>query len=446
MNNNSATAYSPFSFVYKGLILSVFLLPFCLVARGQRFLADYDSTLFIRDTVRPVMKRIANLYFSGYIQPQYQVAEQKGIETYAGGNFQEYADNRFMLRRARLKADYFVPSKNSHIPMALFTFQFEATERDVNVRDVFVRVFEPKRQNFSLTAGLFSRPFGYEVNLSSSYREAPERGRMSQILMPSERDLGAMISYESQKPTRKNPQFKIDAGFFNGQGKSGPAEFDSYKDLISRATLKSLPLGSNLSLSGGLSLLLGGWVQTTRYEYRMGEKNGVTDFQVDSSLSNIGDKAPREYYGADAQLAYKHGWGKTELRGEYWKGSQPGTATSTVNPGTLPTGPTYIRHFDGAFFYFIQNIINPRWEVVAKYDWYDPNTKVAGKEVGQGGTHLTRADVRYNTMGVGLTHYFNDNLKILGYYDMVHNEETNLSGYTDDIEDNVFTLRLQLRF
>jgi hypothetical protein len=431
--------------VYKYLTVSALLFSASPLL-AQRFLSDYDSTLFMRDTVTQVVRRFERLHFSGYIQPQYQVVQTKGAASYSGGNFGEYSDNRFMLRRARLKVDYVLDSKKSNVPAALFTFQFEATERDVNVRDMFVRIFEPARQNFSLTAGLFSRPFGYEVNLSSSYREAPERGRMSQILMPSERDLGAMVSYESQKSSRRHPQFKIDAGLFNGQGKSGPAEFDSYKDLISRAYLKPTPIMKNLLFSGGVSFLMGGWVQTTKYEYNMEEKNGVADFQVDSSQANIGTKAPREYYGADVQLAYKHGWGKTEVRGEYWKGTQPGTATTTVNPGTVPTGPTYIRNFDGAFFYFLQNIINSRWELVAKYDWYDPNTKVSGHDIGKPGTRMTPADIRYDTYGVGLTHYFNQQLKVVGYYDVVRNEETDLAGYTTDLKDNVFTLRMQLRF
>ena len=317
-----------------------------------------------------------NLSFSGYLQPQFQVAEKKGLSSYAGGNFPEFSNNRFMLRRARMKFDYRIPGRRGSFPAALFTFQFEATERDVNVRDMFIRIFEPRKNNFSLTAGLFSRPFGYEVNLSSSYRETPERGRMSQILMPSERDLGAMITYESQQSDRKAPSIKFDLGLFNGQGKSGPAEFDSFKDLISRLTLKQIKLGNSFLLSGGLSLLRGGWVQATKYKYEMGEASGNKVFLVDSSIGNIGNKAPRQYYGADLQLAYRHDWGKTELRGEYWKGRQPGTATTTTNPGTLPQVPTYLRNIDGAFIYFLQNIVNEKWELMAKYDWYDPNTKV----------------------------------------------------------------------
>ncbi len=429
------------------VILTVIIVCFLSsTINAQRYLTDFDSTLFIRDTLRPLVKRFENLHISGYIQPQYQIAEQKGIESFSGGNFSKFSDNRFMLRRARLKIDYVLPTKNNTFPQALFTFQFEATERDVNVRDMYVRLYEPKKKNFSLTMGLFARPFGYEVNLSSSYRETPERGRASQILMPSERDLGAMLTYESQNKARKNPLFKFDIGVFNGQGKSGPAEFDSYKDLISRLSLKPLPLSKTLSLSGGLSLLRGGWAQANKLKYQISEDNGNKFFKGDSSIENINDKAPRHYYGSDAQLIYKHGWGKTEIRGEYWRGTQPGTATTTINPGTLPTTPTYLRNFDAAFIYFLQNIINEKWEVMAKYDWYDPNVKVKTNEIGKAGTNLTIADVRYDTYGFGLTRYFTGNFKMLAYYEIVHNETTGLNNFQNDIEDNVFTLRMQFRF
>jgi len=430
----------------KTFCFHIILLLLSFVGYSQPYLSDYDSTLFIRDTVRPVVKRFENLHISGYMQPQFQLAQAKGAQTYDGGNFAANSNNRFMLRRARVKMDYRMPGKDGDFPAALFTFQFEATERDVNVRDVFVRIYEPAKHNFSLTAGLFARPFGYEVNLSSSFRETPERGRMSQILMPSERDLGAMVSYESQKKGRKNPQLKYDIGVFNGQGKSGPAEFDSYKDIISRLTLKPLPLSKKVSIGAGLSFLNGGWVQATKYKYEMGEKSGAPAFIVDSSSSNIGGKAPRRYYGADAQLVLKHGWGKTELRGEYWRGKQPGTASTTVNPGVLPTTPTYIRNFDGGFIYFLQNIINQHWEVMVKYDWYDPNKKASGKAIGVNGMNLGEADIRYNTLGFGITHYMTDNLKVLAYYDIVDNENTSLNGYSSDLKDNVFTLRIQFRF
>jgi hypothetical protein len=255
-----------------------------------------------------------------------------------------------------------------------------------------------------------------------------------------------MISYESQSSKRINPLFKFDIGVFNGQGLSGPMEFDSYKDIISRLSLKPLSLSRKITLSSGLSLLYGGWRQATKYRYEMNTTGGTSTFVVDSSESNIGDRAPRRYYGADVQLVIGNRKGKTELRAEYWYGTQSGSATSTANPGTLPLTPNYIRKFDGAFFYFLQNIVNEDWEFMLKYDWYDPNTKVKAEEIGKSGSNLTTGDIKYSTLGAGLAYYFSRNLKLIAYHAFVRNEKTQIPGITTDLDDNVFTLRFQLRF
>jgi hypothetical protein len=433
--------------LFKGLLFCVVFLSSFMQVSGQRYLADYDSTLFIRDTLRPFLKRLENLHFSGYIQPQFQVAQQKGAPSYNGGNFPEFSNNRFMLRRARVKLDYILPGADEqNIPKVLFTFQIDATERGVNVRDMFVRLYEPEAQHFSLTTGIFARPFGFELNLSSAYRETPERGRMSQILMPTERDLGLMLTYEAQRRPRSKFSFRWDAGVFNGQGLSGTADFDSFKDIISRITFKPLAFAANMELSGGLSLLYGGWRQATKYRYEMGLLGNTAAFVVDSSERNRGAKAPRRYHGADVQWVKHHRRGKTELRAEYWMGKQSGTATTTSNPGVLPDAPTYIRNFDGAFFYFLQNIVNEKWELMVKYDWYDPNTNVKNSDIGKAAANLSATDIKFSTLGAGITHYINPNLKLLLYYDQVTNERTALPGYADDIKDNIITCRLQMRF
>jgi hypothetical protein len=428
------------------LMLSLFTACFSLTLHAQRYLSDYDSSFFIRDTVRPFLQRMENLHFSGYIQPQFQVAQSKGAPSYAGGNFADSSNNRFMLRRARIKVDYILPAKGKAYPMALFTFQFDITERGAFARDVFFRLYEPKSQRLSFTMGLFARPFGYEVNLSSGYRESPERGRMSQILMPAERDLGAMASFESKKVSDKKPMFKFDIGAFNGPGLSATTDYDSYKDLISRLTLKPFALSRKLFVSAGLSFLRGGWEQASHYRYGMGSSNGNKLFIPDSSIENWGSQLPRHYYGGDVQLAFKHRMGKTEIRAEYWQGTQPGTATTTVNPGALPLVPAYVRPFNGAFLYFLQNIVNPQWELVLKYDWYDPNREIEGADIGKAGTNFTAADIKFSTLGFGVNHYFNDNVKVIAYYDFIKNEKTSLAGFNGDIKDDVFTLRFQLRF
>ena len=430
----------------KLIITGTLLLIASITCYSQRYLSELDSSLFIRDTIRPFLQRFENLRFTGYIQPQFQMAQAEGAKTFEGGDFSQFSKSRFMLRRARIRLDYFIPSKKNRWPRALFSFQVDATERGVNVRDMFIRLFENKYHNFSLTAGLFARPFGYEVNLSSAYRETPERGRMSQILMPSERDLGAMISFEPQNQKSKLAFLKVDAGLFNGQGLSGSTDFDSHKDFISRITIKPLKV-KQFEISGGISLMHGGWRQATKYIYKIQTTaTGDNYFGIDSSEKNIGKITSRHYYGADIQLKLNHAWGATEWRAEYWTGKQPGTSSSSANPGVLPTGPTYIRYFDGAFFYFLQNIINSKHQLVLKYDWYDPNKKIKEDEIGKNGNNLNATDIKYSTFGFGYVYYFNNNVKLTLYYDIVKNKSALLAGYTSDFKDNVFNCRVQFRF
>ncbi|MEO5564701.1 MAG: porin [Chitinophagaceae bacterium] len=408
-------------------------------------MTELDTSLFIRDTVRPLVKRFENLRFSGYIQSQYQVISKDGAKTYGGGDFSDHSRSRFMLRRARMKMDYLALTDDK-LPRALFSFQVDATERSVRVRDMFIRIFETKKNNFSLTTGVFARPFGFEVNLSSSYRETPERGRMSQILLPSERDLGAMISYEPQRKNAHNHFIKADVGVFNGPGLSATTDFDSKRDFIGRVILKPFRK-KKIEMSGSVSVLYGGWEQISKFVYKVDmSPSGNKSFLVDSAASNIGKTAPRHYYGADFQLKWLHGWGITEWRAEYWTGKQSGTALTTANPGTLPIVPTFIRNFNGAFFYFLQNIVNSKNQLLVKYDWYDPNTRIAGNEIGKAGTNFTDSDIKFSTLGVGFARDITNTVKAVLYYEIVKNETTLLTGYTTDLKDNLFTCRLQFRF
>lgn len=436
-------------YIISGTFTALFIITLCQSAISQRFLSDFDSSFFLKDTVRPILKRFENLRFSGYIQPQFQFASSKGAQGYAGGNFSPYTNNRFMLRRARVKLDYLMTSSKS-TPRGLFSFQIDATERGVLVRDMFLKLFENKRDKFNVTMGLFARPFGYEVNLSSAFRETPERGRMSQILMPSERDLGMMLTYEPQHLEKLLDYVKFDIGFFNGQGLSGSAEFDSYKDLISRLFFKPIAI-KKWHISGGVSFLRGGWVNNSFRYYQL-RKISTNDFVFysDSSIANKGKLAPRHYFGSDFQLKLTHGWGETEWRAEFWSGKQPGTAFSSSNIGALPTEnnlpiPTYVRPFNGAFLLFLQNIVNRKHQLMIKYDWYDPNRFVKGNQI-KTTAGFSAADVKYITLGLGYSYQLNEMTRLILYHDWVKNESANIEGYSKDLSDNIITVRFHFRF
>jgi len=424
------------------LVLSLFITQ-CVHAQ---FLVDMIDTTDARDKgLWAVYRETDHLQISGYFQPQYQVAQSKGVKNYSGGDFPANSNTRFMIRRGRIRFDY-AHFNADGLPQAQVVFQFDGSERGVAIRDFWGRYYENKFQMFAFTAGMFARPFGYELNLSSSDRESPERGRMSQILMKTERDLGMMATFEPRKKSNPLRLLKFDAGVFNGQGLTGPEEYDSYKDFISRVSLKPYSLSKTVSLSAGLSFFEGGIVQNSNFIYQMGDGNSDKHFTVDSSVSNKGKKAPRKYRGLDAQLRIKNGWGKTELRGEYWWGTQSSSAEESTTPGTPLNQPYYIREFNGAFIYFLQNIFTEKHMLAFKYDIYDPNKKLSGKEIGLPGTNTHAGDIKYNTFGAGYIYFADAHLKFLIWYDVIRNETTQLNGYTSDIKDNIFTLRVQFRF
>ncbi|WP_205410024.1 porin [Flavihumibacter solisilvae] len=424
-------------------IIVAFFLILSSAAKAQFLMDMVDTSHEMGKSMLAMYYKYNYLRISGYIQPQFQYIQTKGAATYAGPNFQPNSNNRFILRRGRVRFDYARFNKNDKLS-AQFVFQFDGTERGVNIRDFWGRVFENKFEVLGFTMGMFARPFGYEVNLSSQDRESPERGRMSQILMRTERDLGAMASFEPRGKSHKLKWLKVDAGVFNGQGLTGTAEYDSYKDFITRASFKPVAINNSLRMSGGLSYLNGGFIQNTKYVYEMGKPNGAPGFIVDSSESNLGEKAPRIYYGADAQWELRHHNSVTTLRAEYWWGTQTGTDETTETPGVIENQPYYVRKFNGAFFYLLHAF--GKNQVGVKFDWYDPNTKVKGDDISKSHDNMNPADIRYNTLGVGYLNYINENLKLVLWYDFVMNEKTQLEGYTEDIKDNVLTFRLQFRF
>lgn len=390
-------------------------------------------------------KKFDHIKIGGYIQPQFQVAQSKGIKSYEGGDFSSLVSNRFMLRRSRMRID-FVHFDNKNQPGVQMVFQFDANERSFTVRDVWGRVFENKFKLFSLTTGMFARPFGFETNLSSGDRESPERGRMNQILMRSERDLGAMISFDSRRSGHKLKHLKIDLGVFNGQGINAPGEFDNSKDFIGRISLKPYKLSKRVSLSAGASVLIGALTNNTKYVYTT---NGDKKEVVDSTVTNRGSNSPRKYFGIDAQLKIKHRNNiYTELRGELIGGTQTGTSSASETPTALLTGfdGFHVRNFFGGYFYFLQNICSNQHQFIIKYDWYDPNTKVQGKDIGVTGAGLSAANIKYSTIGLGYIEHLSENAKLVLYYAKVFNEKTALAGYTKDLADDVFTCRLQFRF
>jgi hypothetical protein len=431
----------------KIIVLLAVLIGGAKAGKAQFLMDMLDTTKEAGKGLLNIYKKFDHLRIGGYIQPQFQVAQSEGTKGFEGGDFGTHVSNRFMLRRSRIRIDYLhINAQND--PGVQFVFQFDATERGFTVRDMWIRLFENRFKEFSFTAGMFARPFSYEVNLSSGDRESLERGRMSQLLMRGERDLGVMVSFDVRKDKHPLKNIKIDAGLFNGQGIVANGDFDNRKDFIGRIALKPIKLNKTVSLSAGASLLYGGLLEATKYVYSTTETNGIKNVSLDSTASNLNKISPRIYRAADIQFKIKNHVGFTEFRFEYVNGTQTGTVNSSETPVALMSGRDgfYKRNFNGAYIYFLQHLSSLRHQLVVKYDWYDPNTKVKGNEIGATNTSFTAADIKYGTLNLGYNYAVTSMVKLSLFYAIVKNETTQLPGFTKDVKDNIFTTRLQFKF
>ena len=182
------------------------------------------------------------------------------------------------------------------------------------------------------------------------------------------------------------------------------------------------------------------------------EKSG--GFTTNVSADNIGKNLNREYFGANIQLQYDNSFGTTTFKTEYVEGTQPGVASSAsiVGPyasqsfATQPLTNLYLRHFNGYYFWLTQQIAKSRFTILAAYDVYDPNTDISESSIGLAGNNTTAGDIKYSTLGYGLTCSLNSRLKLTIYNEHVVNDGTALSAYQSDLKDNVFTTRLQYRW
>jgi phosphate-selective porin len=395
-----------------------------------------ETVLEVKGTVDALKK----IKFSGYIQAQYQSAESDGISTYAGGSFPTNVRNRFAVRRGRLKMTYDNSSSK-------YVLQIDVTQNGVGIKDAYATFQEPWTNWVILTAGIFNRPFGFEIGYSSNNRETPERARMMQVLFPGERDLGAQIEII---PKESSPLsiLNLKAGIFNG-ALSTSNENNNFKDFISRFGFE-LPFDNlNLAIDGGFSIYSGNVVSNSKKIYSI--KNNKYD--IDSTATNIGAKFGRYYYGGDLQVYYDLPiLGGMSLRGEYIFGKQPGTNSSNIfyNPSS-PNTDLYLRNFSGFYLNYVQNI-GLDHQFVMKYDELDPNTDVTGDMIGDAGSNITTADIKYSSFGLGWIYHLDSNIKFVLYYDIVKNELVNsnaagvLTSFKNDLKDDVLTFRIQYKF
>lgn len=375
----------------------------------------------------------SNTKLTGYIQTQFQYGQPQANLNVGTPNYDTAAPfSRIGIRRGRLTVTHV---KN----LTKGVVQIDFTEKGIALKDAYIKISDKWLQTNSFKAGIFTSPFGYEKDYSSSLRESPERSSVFRTLFPDVRDIGLMIALQPGKTSPLN-FITLEAAIVGGNGVKH--DNDNKRDFTSHLSIDK-NIGNSIQLGLGLSGLYGYVYQGTQNIYTMQGKM----FVLNSDINNQGKFANRKYFGIDAQVHITTALGTTKLHSEYITGTQPGEKTSSKSPNLskLPTNDTYIRQFAGGYVMLVHDIRHIPLSAVVKYDWYDPNTSVKSNDIGIYGTDI--GDLGINTVGMGLLWRTTENFKIHIYTELIKNEtSSNIAAYRDDLSDNLFTLRLQYRF
>lgn len=387
--------------------------------------------------IKKVTSALSNLKVSGYLQMQYQKADTVGAQTYNGGNFGKAIDNRFAVRRARLKFAY-------EESFGSVVFQLDATEGGVNIKNAYINLKAPFAPSLSITGGVFDRPFGYAIEYSSSSMEVIERPIIFQTLLPGEQDLGAMLVYAPKNGLLNG--LVVKGGFFNGNGIN--ADVDKYKDFIGKISYNGFKLGPKASLNLGASLYSGSVYNPTNAIYKMTEIGGVKGFA--SSTKDIGARLERQYVGVDGEFSFTTELGKTSLVSEYLWGKQPGASSSTKSPSysTIPSTVAYLRNVAGGYITLIQQL--HKVSLFGRYDWYDPNTDVSKDQIGattNGLTPTNAGDIMLKSTSLGAMYEPNKSIRLTAQYDLNRFESTKNGMFSvAGLKNNLFSIRVQYKF
>jgi hypothetical protein len=406
------------------------------------------------------LQKLTKIKVSGYIQAQYQNYE----------NLNTQPTNFFSLRRVRVKFTYEAADG------VKFVLCPDFAPGNLSLKDAYVVLNDRWTKSFSLWAGKFNRP-NYEVEYSSSQREVAERSTIIRTLYPGERAIGAKLEFNPV-----NLPLHVQLALLNGAdgiainnaagtnlNSNENKDFDNYKDIMVRATY-NLQLGS----FGGLDFGAHGYFGSLK---SMATQTLSSDYTTIKDVK-FGDAVKRNWVGGEFQL-FADVLGGLSIKGEYIAGKNasigyrdvPAAGTTAAVPGVA----NFQNNFAGYYLYFIKNL-GKKNQFAFRYDYYDPNTDITGKDVTI--TKFTpadativksktsgKSDLATTTFSLALHHYFDDNLRISLNYDIVQNEKVGTAGaltedytkadgtkvakgldYSKVVNNNLLTLRIQAKF
>jgi hypothetical protein len=381
------------------------------------------------------------LVFSGYVQGQYTANQASEDQLQQGGL--PLNEDRFLVRRARLRVDR--------------SWKWAATAIEIDGNTTRGPTFGLRRAEAALvwrnpdasappyvrlTAGLSEIPFGYEITDSPRSRWFMERSNGGLALFPGEPDIGVRLSGGIG-------WFRYSIAAQNGEplddrpGKTN-RELNAAKDLVARLGVAT-DVTPKLRASGGVSFLTGegfhpGTDATKNgVSWRDLNENGQIDngelTAVPATAATPSQNFSRWAFGADAQLAFETGLGKSRLYGEIFVAQNADRGLFVADP--IATGAD-AREL-GWYVAFVQEVT--KWGVAGvRVDHYDPNADLFDQRRGK----LIPADASVRTYSPLAGLVLPDRVRLLVQYDAIVDKlARDAEGVPTDLRNDQITVRLQ---
>jgi phosphate-selective porin len=379
-----------------------------VIERHEGKLNALDDRVLVNESD---LSKLNKIKVSGYVQAQW---ETYGADLEKSNGY----SNTYYIRRARIKFTY-EPTDGIK-----FVLQPDLSTGNLVLKDAYAVVNIPKLKNWTLWAGQMNRP-NYEVEYSSSSREVLERSRVTTTIYPGEREIGAKLEYNGTKIPVLFQLMAMNGNFTGTQAK----DVDSRKDVMARLVYSVKLRDAGVGIDFGANHYFGSnLAKTDKY---VKNSDGTLD-----SLNNVWRYLDKHWTGAEVRI-YADVLGGMSVKAEYVSGinSAASTVAGTSTRAQLLASPNLYNNFTGYYVYLVKNV-GAKNQLVARYDYYDPNTKLSGDAAGN--------SINYKTWTLAWQYYLNDNIRITLNYLMPKNE-INSSNPTDK-KDNVFTVRVQAKF
>ena len=379
-----------------------------VIERHEGKLNALDERVLINEAD---LGKLNKIKLSGYIQSQWE-SYGADLEKSLGYN------NTFYLRRVRVKFTY------EALDGVKFVLQPDFSTGNLSLKDAYAVVNIPKLKNWTLWAGQMNRT-NYEVEYSSSQREVLERSRVIRAIYPGEREIGVKLEYIGTKIPLKFQLMAMNGNFTGTQAK----DVDSQKDIMARLVYSLKIPSAGIGIDFGPNVYYGGNLSKNNKYFK--NSDGTLD-----SLNSVWKYLKKNWVGGEVQI-FADVLGGLAIKGEYMSGvnSVPSAVAVNSTRAQMLASPSLYNNFSGYYVYFIKNI-GPKNQFVAKYDYYDPNTKLSGDAAGN--------SIYYKTWTIAWQYYLNDFIRISLNYEMPKNE-INATNPTDK-KDNTLGVRIQAKF